>query len=182
MGEGMDEELVRRAQTGDPVAFRELLGRHYALIYKIAFAWSGRREDAQDIAQEVCLVLAMRLAGYRGESSFKTWLYRVTLNTAKDWIKGAGRHGARERPLDLADAVVAAEPGPERRALGQDLWRVLESLPAKIKAAVILVCCEGLSHRQAAQALNCAETTVSWRLHRARKDLARRFPEFADHG
>lgn len=177
----MDAELIRRAKAGDEVAFRALLELHYGLIYKVAFAWCGCREDAQDVAQEVCLLLARRIGSYRGNAPFTTWLYRVTLNAAKDWTKGVHRRSRREPPLLMELDRPAAEPGPERCALGKDVWRAIESLPARIKAAVILVCCEGLSHRQAAETLNCAEATVSWHLHQARKDLAKRFPEFVDH-
>jgi RNA polymerase sigma-70 factor (ECF subfamily) len=66
--------LVRQAQAGDSAAFRALLKRDYGLVYKVAYAWCGRREDAQDIAQEVCLALARDLAGFRFQSSFTSWL------------------------------------------------------------------------------------------------------------
>jgi len=169
-----DNELARQAGGGDRDAFAHLVGRHYDGIYRLAYRWCHSLADAQDIAQEVCLKLAARIGSFDGRSAFSTWLYRIVINTAKDFSRRAGtrqRHEAAFAQNQVADA-----PGPEA---AQDadphapLQRALDRLPEKQKSAVLLVLGQGLSHREAAQVLGCFEATVSWRIHQARKKLGR---------
>lgn len=167
-----DIELVRRAVGGESAAFESLVNRHYTLVYRVAYKWCGIKENAEDVTQEVFVKLASRIKNYRGESDFKTWLYRVTVNTSKDLFKKNSRKYTNE-----------AAYVQEKKAEGQDkttdfnpvspkeLYTALSGLSTKLKETVILVLAEGLSHKEAAKVLGCAETTVSWRVFKARGKL-----------
>ena len=166
-----DIELVRFSVGGNARAFEHLVKRHYMTVYKVSYRWTGVKEDAEDIAQDVFVKLGRKLKTFSQKSSFKTWLYRITVNTAKDYH----RHRATKRVYETA---FASELGSDNPApLKSDdlkaarLYKALGKLPEKQRAAVLLVLSEGLSHREAAQVLHCSETTVSWRIFQARKKL-----------
>ena len=167
MTKASERALIKSAQGGDRAAFEELLRLHYDAIYRMAFKWCGNRPDAQDIAQAVCIKLARSLASFQFRSAFLTWLYPLVINTAKDWVKARARHPAG----DGADPEYAQAPSAEQTVYaGQVLDRIRE-LPEREREAVYLVFSEGLSHREAAQAMDCRESTVSWYIHEARKKL-----------
>ena len=166
-----DIELIKLSVDGDTEAFAHLVKRHYMTVYKVSYKWCGIREDAEDIAQEVFIKLAQKLKTFRQKSSFKTWLYRITVNTAKDFHR---KHTAKH----TYETACAFEQGPSNPAPLRDehldairLYKALNKLPEKQKSVILLVFSEGLNHREAAQVLNCSETTVSWRIFQARKKL-----------
>lgn len=164
------ETLVQRARQGDRQAFGQLLASHYGGIYRMAYRAVGRREDAEDIAQEVCVRLVRAIGEFRGESAFATWLYRVTLNTIHD-------HHRKKPPVMAAGEEVMAElvsphGNPESGLLADMIRRCVRALPETLRRAVLLVHGEGLAHRQAGAVLGCAEGTISWRISEARKRLA----------
>ncbi len=166
-----DEMLAGRAAAGDRRAFAVLIDRHYDRIYRLAWRWSGARDRAEDIAQEVCVKLAQSIATFRGDAAFKTWAYRLAYTTAVDHIRANQRLVTLE-PSDmmaLVETVHATEA--EDAVAGQDLWRAVRSLPPQQRDAVLLVYAEDLSHAEAALILGCTEKTVSWHLHEARKRL-----------
>jgi RNA polymerase sigma-70 factor (ECF subfamily) len=162
-------ELLARASAGDRTAFARLVEMHYDLIFRIAWRWSGSREDGEDIAQEVCIRLAKAIRGWRGEAAFTTWLYVLTMNAARDH----GRRRARQMLLARAVHVQALVEGAEAAAddPAEALWEAVRGLPEKQRDAVLLVHGEGLSHAAAAAAMGCSESTVSWHIHEARKRL-----------
>jgi RNA polymerase sigma-70 factor (ECF subfamily) len=166
-----DIELVRLAQDGDPDAFEHLVQRHYMLVYKVSYKWCGVREDAEDIAQEVFVKLAGKLKSFKQNSSFSTWLYRVTINAAKDFFRKNAAKQANEAAFAEEQKLHSLNPGPAEGPSAPALYAVISRLPVKMKEAVLLVLAEGLSHREAARVLECAETTVSWRIFQARKKL-----------
>lgn len=161
---------LHAAMAGDRAAFATLFDAHYDLIYRIAFKYIRNPDHAEDIAQETCVKLARKLDTYHFEAKFTTWLYRLTINTAKDWQRKAYRKHEKSWPEDFD--VVAPTPTPERQTATREILGIVETLPKKLRDAVVLVFCDGLSHSQAALKLGCAETTVSWRIHEARKALA----------
>ncbi|WP_217641178.1 RNA polymerase sigma factor [Jannaschia pohangensis] len=162
-----DAQLAQRALGGDRAAFGCLLGRHYDLMYRAAYRWSGRRADAEDVAQDVCIRLPRALRSWSGKGRFETWLYKVVLNAARD----QGRKLARDGKLREAWAnEPAPDPGCDDEAATR-LWEAVRQLPPKQRMAVTLVYGEGVSHAEAAEAMDCAEATVSYHVHAARARL-----------
>ena len=167
-----DGALVGRAVNGDRAAFAMLVERHYGFIFRVAFRWCGERASAEDITQEVCVRLAKAIGNFKGESRFTTWLYALTINAARDMARKVKRDAVKaeawgEHAALFADANDAEDH--EERALG--LWRLVQELPTKQRDAVLLIYGEGLSHADASEVMGCAETTVSWHIHEAKKRL-----------
>lgn len=165
-----ETELIEEAVRGSSQAFEQLVEQHYNLVYRTAYRFCGTQEDAEDIAQEVFVKLAGNMSGFKGKSSFSTWLYRISVNTARDYLKKSSTKGRYEAAY-VEEMKTQAQKGKDNPISPEDLYRTLDKLPHKLKEAVILVHAEGLSHRDAAIALGCAETTVSWRLFQARRKL-----------
>lgn len=184
-GEASDADLIGRARDGDREAFGQLVERHYDFVHRVAWRWCGRKADAEDIAQEVCIRLGRAIRGYRGGGAFSTWLYAVTLNAARDHV----RKGAREAAKVEAFGVHALAAGNGVHADAADdpvdeLWAAVRSLPDKQRDAVLLVYGEGLSHAAAAEVMAISEATVSWHIHEAKKrlKLLMRTAGESDHG
>ena len=165
-----DRELAKRANAGDRVAFQMLLERHYDTAYRFAYRYTSSVEDAEDICQDVCLALARKLQSFRGQSRFTTWLYRVVVNACRDHT----RKQKSSQTLQANYAVFREHDAADRRHSASRLdWlkQAIASLEPKMRETAILVVAEDLSHAQAADALGCAESTVSWRMHEIRKKL-----------
>ncbi len=165
-----DRELARQACAGDRVAFQQLLERHYDTAYRYAFHFTLNAEDAEDIAQDVCLGLAQKLRSFRGKSRFTTWLYSVVINACRDHL----RKQKSSLKLQANFAVFREQDAADQRHDVERLdWlnEAVASLEPKLRETAILVLGEDLSHSEAAGALGCAESTVSWRMHEVRKKL-----------
>ena len=162
--------LVVRAQNGDAEAFAELIEDHYDLIHRTAWKWCGNRDDAEDIAQDVCVKLGRAIAGFDGRSAFSSWVYRITLNAVRDMQRAGKRRGK------YADAYAEISPEDqpaeqEEAATSSQLWAAVRQLPEKQRDAVLLVYAEELSHAAAAEIMGIREATVSFHVHEARKTL-----------
>jgi len=165
-----DETLVANAKAGDRDAFSELVGRHYDFVFRVAWKWCGRKADAEDIAQEVCARLGRAIRSFHGQGAFTSWLYALTLNAARDHGRKSAREARKVQAFGLhAAAFGEAAEEPEEQA--DALWRAVRKLPDKQREAVLLVYGEGLGHAAAADIMGCAETTVSWHVHEAKKRL-----------
>jgi len=171
MNDYTDIELVDMAKGGDAWAWQALFERHYPMVHRLAFRWCGAGQDAEDVAQEVFVKLVRKLHTFRGQSSFRTWLYRISVNAARDYGR---RHILRHsRHESLSDERPGNNPADPPRDMISVSWieSALGGLPVPQKEAVLLVLGEGMSHREAGEILGCMETTVSWRIFRARKKL-----------
>lgn len=165
-----DNQLAAQAARGDAGAFRLLLERHYDSVYRIAFRFSGQREDAEDLAQDVCTSLARKILSFRGEAQFSTWLYRVVMNAARD----AHRKRATAVKATKAYSEVSELERGEKAAADKDaawLYNALEEVGPDLKETAVLVLAEGFNHAEAANILDIKESTVSWRMHELRKHL-----------
>lgn len=173
MREPDDNALILQAADGSEAAFERLIERYYMTIYRMAYKWCGAKEDAEDVAQEVCIKLARAIGGFRFESAFSSWLCRMVINTAKDMARGRGRRRAGDEAF--AASVELDPPGvtPEDAAQAAEIMAAIRRLPDKLRDAVLLVAGEGLTHAEAAEVLECRENTVSWRIHEARKRLSK---------
>ena len=165
-----DEALIRGAQAGDARAFERLLERHYDTLFRFAYKWCGNRADAEDVTQQACIKLSRSLGQFRFESAFTSWLYRVVINCAQDWVRSQRRH--ESQPLEMADEVARGAAPVERQAYLWQLLQQLDALPDGIKETLLLVHAEGLTHGEAAKVLDVKESTVSWRLHEFRKQYS----------
>ena len=172
------DNLIRAAQQGDRQAFARLVEAIYDDVFRIAMQWCGVRADAEDIAQQACIKLAGNLAQFRFESAFSSWLFRLVINSAKDWQRSQGRHRLKAVDLDaLATGEVPALNIGDAAEHGLDLARLMEwaaTLGEGIRETLLLVFGEGLSHGEAAAVLGIGESTVSWRIHEFRKRLRER--------
>lgn len=167
---GGDNVLVNRAKAGDRLAFAQLLEDHYDFIFRTACKWSGRKSDAEDIAQDVCIKLATAIQSFDGRSAFTSWLYRVTVNMVRDMQRSSSR---RDKNID-AFSLVHPEDDPgnqEESATAKELWRAVSELPEKQREAIMLVYAEDMNHADAAEIMGCKEATVSWHIHEAKKTL-----------
>lgn len=165
-----DAGLAAQAAAGERAAFEALLRRHYDRMHRIAWRLTGSRDDAEDIVQEVCCALAERIGTFRGEAKVSTWLFGIVANACRDHH----RRGARLSRLRGGLAVLAglARP-PDGRDLFRRTWLASElaRLDPALRETVVLVVGEGLTHAEAGTALGVAESTISWRLHEARRRL-----------
>ena len=163
--------MAKRAATGDRAAFAALVDRHYDLIFRIAWKWTGDRFDAEDVAQDVCVKLGRAIRSFDGRAAFSTWLYQVTLNTVRDRDRAARRQ--RQRVAELALIAERTAPAPDCGDPLEELWATVRALPPAERDAVLLVYAEGRTQAEAGQVLGCAEGTVAWRISKAKKALKR---------
>ena len=161
-----NEALIRRAQQGDAGAFEALLETWYDTLYRFAWKWCGSREDAEDITQQACMKLARSIGQFRFESAFSSWLYRLVVNCARDWMRVQNRH---ESTGDFEPPRISNETDVEHQAYLWQLLQQLDAMPDGIKETILLVHAEGPTHGEAAEVLDVKESTVSWRLHEFRK-------------
>ena len=136
-----------------------------------AWRWSGRRDAAEDIAQDVCVKLAGAIRNYRGESSFATWLHRIAYTTTIDHMRHSQRIVAVEPSEIIRLADSALDVSPDDNIDGTELWDAVRSLPPQQRDAVLMVYGEDMSHAEAASIMECSEKTVSWHIHTAKKKL-----------
>jgi RNA polymerase sigma-70 factor (ECF subfamily) len=177
--DGPPPELIASAVAGDRESFSRLLEMQYDFILRAAWKWTRHQEDAEDVAQEVCIRLARSISTFKGPGRFTTWLYALVLNVVRD----LSRKGRREREKGAAWGVeTTTTGGASDPDLSEELWRAVDGLPDKQRDVVILVHSEGLTHAQAADVLGLAETTISWHLHEARKSLKSFLNPEAVHG
>lgn len=172
--EAADDEtqLIAAAAGGSAPAFTQLFNRYYPMIHAFAYRLSLCPAEAGDIAQDTFIQAARALGGFRREASFKNWLYAIAANKSRD------RHRQRARRARLGDdyGVLTAADGAEAAAepaRSAAVREALAGLPQAMREAVTLVYYEGMNHAEAARVLGCAETTVSWRVFRAKQKLKR---------
>jgi len=168
--EQSDATLAAAAASGDRDAFRTLLERHYDRVHRLAWQLTGSRADADDVAQDVCCVMVEKIASFRGEAKFTTWLCGIVFNACRDLRRRRRSFGAMTERLAVLAGLAR---NPDGRDLHDAMWvkSAISGLPAAYREVVILVAGQGLSHGEAAAILGVAESTISWRLHEVRRML-----------
>ncbi len=159
-----------RAGAGDPDAFWLLVQPYDRSLRALAYRVLGSRDLMEDALQDAYLKAFRALPSFRGESGLASWLYRIVYNSCLDQL----RRGRSSQHTSLEDTEGAIDPRPDPADVAvrrQDLAAALASLPADIRAAVLLVDAEGLDYREAAEVLGIARGTVASRLNRARAQL-----------
>lgn len=168
-----DLRLHALAATGDSTAFAALFHRYYPAIHAFAYRLALCPGAADDIAQDTFVHAARALASFRRDASFKNWLYAIATNLARDLHRSRTRRENREQQL----AVLSPDPAAAHRdhaatdSAHAAVREALAQLAPEQREAVALVYYENLSHAEAARILRCAESTVSWRLFRAKGRL-----------
>ncbi|MBL4671545.1 MAG: RNA polymerase sigma factor [Arenicella sp.] len=172
-----ENSLIERCQRGKADAFEQLLELHYDTIYRFAYRWCGDQHNAQDITQQSCMKLARSIKQFQHQSSFTSWLYRLVINCAKDFYKSPTQRNQREESdQDLDHNLDSSQPGSnEQRVYAQQILEHINHLHEDLKDTLILVYGSGLSHQDAANTLGVKESTISWRIHEARKLLKQKF-------
>ena len=165
-----DETLAEAAAGGDRAAFAVLLGRHYDRIFALAFRLTGSRADAEDLAQEICAALPVKLTRWRAEARFTTWLYRVVVNATHDLRR---RQAVRARAAaGWGDWEIARQDQIAEEAEALDwLTAAMTRLSPELRDTVALVLGEELTQAQAAAVLGVSEGTIAWRMSDVKKRL-----------
>lgn len=171
-----DVELIERCQLGDSNAFELLINIHYDTVHRFAYRWCADPSNAQDITQIACIKLAKNIKTFRFESSFTSWLYQLVINCAKDYYKSPTQHNTREEQHDNLEVTSNSQrDSSASRFYAHQILEHIAQLQDDLRDTLILVYAKGMSHQQAAKQLHIKESTVSWRVHEARKILKQTF-------
>lgn len=188
--EPTDAQLVRRVQKGDKGAFDLLVLKYQHKIVNLVMRYVRDPDQALDISQEAFLKAYRALPRFRGDSAFYTWLYRIAVNTAKNYL-AAQRRRPLDVELDLQDpeqfdlhAKLKEVDTPEGVVLSRELHetveRAIESLPDDLRTAIVLRELDGMSYEEIAQTMDCPVGTVRSRIFRARDAIGKKIANLAD--
>jgi len=179
-----DEELVARAQAGDKRAFDLLVLKYQQKVAGLIARYLRDPHEVLDVTQEAFIKAYRALAGFRGESAFYTWLYRIAINAAKNHLVARGRRPPGEDlETEVAEQLESGgrlrEVGtPESHLLSEEIaatvHQALEDLPEDLRTAIVLRELEGLSYEEIALAMDCPIGTVRSRIFRARDAIDKR--------
>jgi RNA polymerase sigma-70 factor (ECF subfamily) len=187
----LDRQLVERAQRGDKHAFELLVSKYQRKLARLLARFIRDPVEVEDVAQEAFIKAYRALPSFRGDSAFYTWLYRIGINTAKNYLVALGRRAPTTTEFDSEDAE-AFEDGdqlrdintPESMLMSAEIARTvndtLEKLPAELRNAITLRELEGLSYEDIAAIMNCPIGTVRSRIFRAREAIAEQLRPLLD--
>ncbi|MEW6313447.1 MAG: RNA polymerase sigma factor RpoE [Pseudomonadota bacterium] len=179
----IDQQLVERAQRGDKRAFELLVTKYQRRLMRLLSRFIRDPAEAEDVAQEAFIKAYRALPGFRGESAFYTWLYRIAINAAKNYLVARGRRAPTTTEFD-SDEAEAFEDGEQLRDLNtpenvlmsqqvaETVQRAMQQLPEELRTAITLREIEGLSYEEIAAVMNCPIGTVRSRIFRAREVIA----------
>lgn len=185
-----DQALVERVQRGDKTAFDLLVRKYEHKIVKLVNRYVHDSAAALDVAQEAFLKAYRALPGFRGDSAFYTWMYRIAINTAKNYLVAEGRRPV-DYDLDLQDpeqydrhARLSDGDTPERMVLTEEIRETVEraiaELPDDLRTAIVLREMEGMSYEEIATTMECPVGTVRSRIFRAREAIDKRLRPLLD--
>lgn len=191
MGENNnDKELVKRAQKGDKAAFGMLVTKYQYKVVKLVARYVKDEDEAQDIAQEAFIKAYRGLANFRGDSAFYTWLYRIAINSAKNYTVSQNRK-TPAYAIDIEDAEYLESASsmkdlgtPERHVLTSEvedtIYRAINELPEDLKTAITLREIEGMTYDEIAGVMECPIGTVRSRIFRARETIDKHLKPLLD--
>jgi RNA polymerase sigma-70 factor (ECF subfamily) len=184
MGEReIDQKLVVRAQQGDQRAFGLLVSKYQRKLARLLSRLIRDPAEVEDVAQETFIKAYRALSGFRGDSAFYTWLYRIGINTAKNYLMSQGRRAPTRPESDTDEAENFDESEslhdnatPERvllsKQIGATVNAAMEALPEELRTAITLREIEGMSYEDIAKIMDCPIGTVRSRIFRAREAIA----------
>ena len=188
-----DQVLVERVQHGDKQAFGLLVAKYQRKLIRLLSRLIRDPAEVEDVAQEAFIKAYRALPGFRGDSAFYTWLYRIGINTAKNYLAGQGRRAptttdyANEEAEGFEDGDQLRDNNtPERILLSKEIGNTVEAamgeLPEDLRSAILLREIEGLSYEEIAQIMDCPIGTVRSRIFRAREAIAARLEPLLEPG
>ena len=189
----VDQQLVERAQRGDKRAFELLVVKYQRKLGRLLSRMVRDPGEVEDVTQEAFIKAYRALPNFRGESAFYTWLYRIAINTAKNYLVSMGRRAPTTTGFDHEEAesfddaeALRDTATPENELLGREVAdtvnRAVATLPEDLRTAITLREIEGLSYEEIAGVMNCPIGTVRSRIFRAREAIAQQLRPLLDNG
>ena len=187
----IDRQLVTRAQQGDRQAFNLLVEKYQRKLARLLSRFIRDPAEVEDVTQEAFIKAYRALPAFRGDSAFYTWLYRIGINTAKNYLMAMGRRAPTSTEVEAEDAE-GFEEGEQLRdintpesvllsnEIAETVNSTIEQLPEELRQAIQMREIEGLSYEEIAQAMNCPIGTVRSRIFRAREAIAERLRPLLD--
>ena len=179
----IDQQLVTRAQSGDKLAFGLLVEKYQRKLARLLSRFIRDPAEVEDVTQEAFIKAYRALPAFRGDSAFYTWLYRIGINTAKNYLMAMGRRAPTSTEVEAEEAEGFDEGEqlrdintPESLLLSNEIAETvnatIEKLPEELRKAIQMRELEGMSYEDIAQAMNCPIGTVRSRIFRAREAIA----------
>jgi RNA polymerase sigma-70 factor (ECF subfamily) len=187
----IDRQLVERAQRGDKRAFELLVEKYQRKLGRLLARFIRDPAEVEDVTQEAFIKAYRALPGFRGDSAFYTWLYRIGINTAKNYLMALGRRAPTSTEVEAEDAEGYEEGEqlrdintPESMLLSKEIAQTvnatIEQLPEELRTAIQLREIEGMSYEDIARIMDCPIGTVRSRIFRAREAIAERLRPLLD--
>jgi len=187
----IDSQLVARAQQGDKQAFNLLVEKYQRKLTRLLSRFIRDQAEVEDVTQEAFIKAYRALPAFRGDSAFYTWLYRIGINTAKNYLMAMGRRAPTSTEVEAEDAEGFEEGEllrdintPESVLLSNEIAETvnstIEQLPEELRRAIQMREIEGMSYEDIAQAMDCPIGTVRSRIFRAREAIAERLRPLLD--
>ena len=179
----IDQQLVERVQRGDKAAFDLLVVKYQRKIFRLLSRLIRDPAEIEDVAQEAFVKAYRALPNFRGDSAFYTWLYRIAINTAKNYLVSQGRRAPTSTQADIEDAETFDDGDHLRdlntpdsmlvtKQVAEAVNRAIDQLPEDLRTAIVLRELEGLSYEEIAESMQCPIGTVRSRIFRAREAIA----------
>jgi RNA polymerase sigma-70 factor (ECF subfamily) len=181
----IDQQLVERAQRGDKRAFELLVSKYQRKLGRLLSRFIRDGAEVEDVTQEAFIKAYRALPSFRGDSAFYTWLYRIGINTAKNYLVAQGRRAPTATGFDSEEAenfedgdqlrdVNTPENEMMSRQIASTVNETMDALPEELRTAIVLREIDGLSYEEIAAVMNCPIGTVRSRIFRARETIAER--------
>ena len=188
--EPSDQDLVAKVQKGDKRAFDLLVLKYQSKVISIVGRYVYDASEAHDVAQEAFIKAYRAIGNFRGDSAFYTWIYRIAINTAKNYLVSRGRRPPSS-DVDVVDAeaysggdLLHDNASPEqqlaRDQLEQAVFAAIKALPEELRVAVSLRELDGLSYEEIAEVMDCPVGTVRSRIFRAREFIEKNIAEYVN--
>lgn len=187
----VDQQLVERVQRGDKQAFGLLVSKYQRKLQRLLSRLIRDPAEVEDVAQETFIKAYRALSSFRGDSAFYTWLYRIGINTAKNYLVSQGRRAPTTTSFDAEEAETLDDGEqlrdintPERlmmtRQIGEVVEEAMQALPEELRTAIMLRELEGLSYEEIANIMDCPIGTVRSRIFRAREAISEKLRPLLD--